>query len=138
MRDARGSARGIPGLLGRVARAADAETARAALEEIGERVCELRFVVCEATAYTVPFLLDLAGSPDPRHLPCKADVLELLLAIVSARQWPAHLTERIGWEAASHEAVRAGRAVIEGLATSVRPDVAAAASRLLPAMDRQT
>ncbi|MFC8076346.1 hypothetical protein ACFUN8_12520 [Streptomyces sp. NPDC057307] len=36
--------------------------------------------MCEATAYSVPFLLDLAGSPDPRHPARKADVLELLLA----------------------------------------------------------
>ncbi|MFC8827594.1 hypothetical protein ACFT9I_19895 [Streptomyces sp. NPDC057137] len=136
LRDARGSAWGVPGLLGRVAWAADAEVARAALEEIGERVCELGFVVCEATAYTVPFLLDLAGSPDPRHLACKADVLELLLAILTAQQWPSHLAEQVGWETASHDAVRAGRSLIEGLAASVHPDVAAAASRVLLAMDQ--
>ncbi|MFE0460320.1 hypothetical protein ACFW1A_13840 [Kitasatospora sp. NPDC058965] len=98
----------------------------------------------EATAPTVPFLVELAGAP---YVACKAEVLELLGSICEADQWHSaaaaagggeHSTayrRQPGWESAARAAVLAGRAVIEGVASSVRPEEATAAAKVLQVMD---
>ncbi|MFF5964768.1 hypothetical protein ACFY64_13710 [Streptomyces collinus] len=138
----RGSAKDIPVLLAKAAWA-DRETGSLALDDLADLVCELGFVISEATAPTVPFLLELAGAP---HVACTADVLALLLDIYSSRVWshsaadalPRHsgdYAHKVQWETDAHEAVLAGRPVVEGLTGSVDPDVAAAAGRLLDAFE---
>ncbi|MFE0524971.1 hypothetical protein [Streptomyces sp. NPDC058954] len=100
----------------------------------------------EATAPSVPFLVELADAP---HVLCKADVLELLRKIFIGRQWSAasqafssgtgiHLAPQVGWEAAAQEAVRAGQHVFEGLTASVDPDVAQAAAKLLESIEEDS
>ncbi|MFB7473555.1 hypothetical protein [Kitasatospora sp. NPDC056184] len=144
LRDATGApARGIPPLLSRIAYG-DEDTARTAVEELGDAVCALGFVVGEATAPTVPFLLELAGAP---HVACKAEVLDLLGSICRTSQWHSAAAAaghgerdtgyrlQPGWEAAARAAVHAGRSAIAGVASSVRPEEAAAARRLLQLMD---
>lgn len=75
LRDATGAAAGgIPSLLSRIAYG-DEDTARIAIDDLGDAICALGFVVGEATAPTVPFLLELAGSP---HVACGAELLDLL------------------------------------------------------------
>jgi hypothetical protein len=142
--DATGAAAGgIPPLLSRIAYG-DEDTARIAIDELGDAVCALGFVVGEATAPTVPFLLELAGSP---HVACKAEVLDLLGSICRTDQWhsaaaatqgrkhDASYRQQTGWEAASRIAVHAGRSVIERVASSVRPEEATPARKLLQVMD---
>ncbi|MFB7949342.1 hypothetical protein ACFC6L_31005 [Kitasatospora phosalacinea] len=144
LRDATGDpAGGIPPLLSRIAYG-DQETARTAIEELGDAVCALGFVVGEATAPAVPFLVELAGAP---HVACKAELLDLLGSICRTDQWHSaaatagsgkrdtNYRQQPGWEAAARTAVHAGRSVIEGVASSVRPEEAAAARRLLQVMD---
>lgn len=143
LRDARGApADGIPPLLSRVAYGGE-DTARQAIDELGDMVCALGFVVGEATAEAVPFLVELAGAP---HVPCTAELLHLLESVCRADAWHASAAaaggrqgtasgERPGWEAASLAAVRAGRPVVEALAGSVRPEESGAARALLAAMD---
>ncbi|MYW17010.1 hypothetical protein GT039_15780 [Streptomyces sp. SID2955] len=144
LRDAQQAPAGtIPPLLSRIAYA-DEDTARLAIDELGDTVCALGFVVGEATAPTVPFLLELAGAP---HVPCKAELLDLLGSICRAEQWHSAAAaardskyytsyrEQPGWEAAARAAVTAGRPVIEGLAASVRPEESAPARKLLQVMD---
>lgn len=145
--DTQGSARDIPGLLSRAAWGDD-ETARRAVEEIGERICALGFVVSEATPYTVPFLLELVDGIDTREPQRQVDVLDLLLSIVTARQWSAvaeasdprygsDYAQQVGWEQASHEAVLTGRRLIEELAVSVHPPIVEAAASLLRAFEEK-
>lgn len=55
-------ARDIPPLLSRIAYGGE-DTARIAIDELGDFVCASGFVVGEATASTVPFLLELAEAP---------------------------------------------------------------------------
>ncbi|MFD4736836.1 hypothetical protein ACFWNQ_05590 [Streptomyces virginiae] len=144
LRDATGAAAGgIPSLLSRIAYG-DEDTARIAVDDLGDAVCALGFVVGEATAPTVPFLLELAGSP---HVACKAELLDLLRCICRTDQWHsaaaaareskhgAGYRQQPGWEAAARTAVHAGRSVIEGLASSVRPEEAMPARKLLQVMD---
>ncbi|MFF1298025.1 MULTISPECIES: hypothetical protein [unclassified Streptomyces] len=144
LRDAQEAPAGsIPLLLSRIAYA-DVGTARLAVDELGDAVCALGFVVGEATAPTVPFLLELAGA---LHVPCKAELLDLLGSICRTRQWhsvaaaargskyDASYREQPGWEAAARVAVFAGRPVIESLAASVRPEEATPARKLLRVMD---
>ncbi|MFH9712866.1 hypothetical protein ACH4MW_36880 [Streptomyces luteogriseus] len=138
------TARAVPALLSKAAWS-DRDTARQAVDELGDLVCELGFVVQEATAPTVPFLIELAGAP---HVSCRTEVLELLRKIFTGRQWSAasqafssrhdtHLAQQVVWEKSAHESVLAGRHVFESLATSVDPDVAEAASKLLDALDAE-
>ncbi|MFI1170096.1 hypothetical protein [Streptomyces melanogenes] len=137
----RTSAGGIPPLLSRIAYGGE-ETARLAVEELGDAICALGFVVAEATAPTVPFLVELVGAP---RVPCRAELLELLASIFRAEQWHSaaaasgsrntSFQEQPGWEVAARAAVLAGRPIVEGLATSVRPEEAEAARILLRAMD---
>ncbi|MHC5904136.1 hypothetical protein ACVNF4_09565 [Streptomyces sp. S6] len=143
LRDAQEApAAGIPTLLSRIAYA-DEPTALLAVDELGDAVCTLGFVVGEATAPAVPFLLQLAEAP---QVPCKAELLGLLENICRAAQWHAaasagraggHRTgyqEQPGWEPAARAAVRAGRPAVERLASSLRPEEAEPAHRLLRAM----
>ncbi|MFJ3880753.1 hypothetical protein ACIPW5_25245 [Streptomyces sp. NPDC090077] len=144
LRDATGAAAGgIPPLLSRIAYG-DEDTARIAIDELGDAVCALGFVVSEATAPTVPFLLELAGSP---QVACKAELLGLLGSIIRTDQWhsaaastqnrkhDASYRQQTGWEAAARAAVYAGRSVIEGVASSIRPEEATPARKLLQVMD---
>ncbi|MFH9742663.1 hypothetical protein ACH4MA_33870 [Streptomyces roseolus] len=144
LRDATGAtASGVPPLLSRIAYG-DEDTARIAIDDLGDAICALGFVVGEATAPTVPFLLELVGSP---HVACKAELLDLLGRICRADQWrsaaatalnrkpDASYRQRPCWEAAARTAVYAGRAVIEGIASSIRPEEATPARKLLQEMD---
>ncbi|WP_053647602.1 MULTISPECIES: hypothetical protein [unclassified Streptomyces] len=137
------AAGGVPPLLSRIAYG-DESTARIAVDDLGDAICALGFVVGEATAPTVPFLLELAGSP---HVACKAELLDLLGNICRADQWHsaaaatrgredhADYRRQTGWETAARAAVHAGRPAVEGLASSVRPEEAAPARKLLLTMD---
>ncbi|MGW9373787.1 hypothetical protein ACWGVR_27695 [Streptomyces xanthophaeus] len=144
LRDATGAAAGgVPPLLSRIAYG-DEDTARIAIDDLGDAICALGFVVGEATAPTVPFLLELLGSP---HVACKAELLDLLGSICRADQWhsaaaaaqdrnhDASYQQQPDWEAAARSAVYAGRSVIEGVASSVRPEEATPARKLLQGMD---
>ncbi|MFG2840153.1 hypothetical protein ACGFYE_34735 [Streptomyces zaomyceticus] len=145
LRDATGAeAVGIPPLLSRIAYG-DEDTARLAIYDLGDAICSLGFVVGEATAPTVPFLLELVGAP---HVACKAELLDLLESICRTDQWhsaagatlnreygASSLQQQTGWEAAARTAVYAGRPVIEGVASSVRPEDAMPARRLLRGLD---
>ncbi|MFG2918857.1 hypothetical protein ACGF0D_38980 [Kitasatospora sp. NPDC048298] len=144
LRDATGApAGGIPSLLSRIAYG-DEDAARIAIDELGDAICALGFVVSEATAPTVPFLVELAGTP---HVAYKAELLALLGSICQTDQWHSAATaarngkrdtsyhQQPGWEAAARTAVFAGRSVIEGVASSVHPEEAASARRLLQMMD---
>lgn len=135
------TARAVPALLSKAAWS-DRDTARQAVDELGDLVCELGFVVQEATAPTVPFLIELAGAP---HVSCRTEVLELLQKIFTGRQWNAasqafssrhetHLTQQVAWEKAAQESVLAGQHVFENLTASVDPDVARAAAKLLQSL----
>ncbi|MFB9514037.1 hypothetical protein [Streptomyces purpureus] len=114
-----------------------------AIDELSECVCALGFVLGDATAPTVPFLIELAGAPG---VPCKAELLDLLESIYRTDQWHVAAAaaggprrkgykDQPGWEVASRAAVLAGRPVIEGLSDAVQPDVAEAAQALLRAFD---
>lgn len=141
LRDSRQApATGIPPLLSRITYGGES-AARPAIDELGDMICALGFVVGEATASTVPFLLELVGAP---YLGCKAELLELLEGICRAEQWHGAAVasrarnvfqEQPAWEVAARAAVRAGRPIVEGLALSVRPEEAEAARTLLRAMD---
>ncbi|MFE3761904.1 hypothetical protein ACFXPI_09080 [Streptomyces sp. NPDC059104] len=144
LRDATGAAAGgIPPLLSRIAYG-DADTVRIAIADLGDAICALGFVVGEATAPTVPFLLELAGSP---QVACKAELLDLLGSICRTDQWHsaaaatqdrkhnASYQEQTGWETAARTAVYAGQPVIKGVASSVRPEEAKPARKLLQVMD---
>ncbi|WP_426567806.1 hypothetical protein [Streptomyces canus] len=142
LRGAQAPARDIPPLLSRIAWGGE-DVARLAIDDLGDCICALGFVVGEATAPTVPFLLELAEAP---HVPCKPELLELLEKIYRTQTWHSsavaaggpkrkNFQEQPGWEVAARAAVLAGRRVIEGLAGSVQPEVADAARRLLRAID---
>ncbi|MFC9680450.1 hypothetical protein [Streptomyces sp. NPDC056948] len=135
----RGSATDIPTLLSKAAWSGRDTGGLADL------VCELGFVISEATAPTVPFLLELAGAP---HVACKPEVLKLLLDIYSSHEWSHsaadalpkyadNYTHQVQWEIDAHEAVLTDRQIIEGLTDSIDPDVAGAASRLLDTIDAE-
>ena len=104
IKDSKGSAHDIPFLLNSVARG-DAATARAALQDLRERICQFGFVVEQATAATVPFLWELAELP---QVTCRVQIIQLLKDIADARQWertaaayPKLLNRRenwVGWE----------------------------------------
>ncbi|MFB7128404.1 hypothetical protein [Kitasatospora sp. NPDC056273] len=143
LRDVTGAPAGrIPPLLSRIAYG-DEGSARRAVGELADVVCALGFVVGEVTAPTVPFLLELVGAP---HVVCKAELLDLLGSICQADQWHsaaaaagdrhgASRRPQVDLEAAARRAVHAGWSVIVGVASSVRPEEAGAARRLLRVMD---
>lgn len=78
---------------------------------------------------------------------CKAELLDLLGSICRTDQWhsaaaatqdrkhDASYRQQPGWEAAARTAVYAGQSVIEGVASSVRPEEATPARKLLQVMD---
>lgn len=76
-----GWGRRIPPLLSRIA-CGDEDTARIAVDDLGDAIC-VGFVVGKVTAPTVPFLLELTGSP---QVACKADLLDLLGSIYRTDQ----------------------------------------------------
>ncbi|WP_147285978.1 hypothetical protein [Streptomyces corynorhini] len=114
-----------------------------ALDEIGDRTCSLGFVVSEATAPTVSFILELADSPQVK---CRSEALELLLNIYTAEQWGStaeaagpeckeNYESQIDWESKAHAAVLSGRHVVEGLVLCSDEALAEAARALLNAFD---
>lgn len=83
------------------------------------------------------------GAP---YVSCKAELLDLLVSIYRTDNWHSSAAaagspkrtsfrEQPAWEVAAREAVHAGRLVIEGLASSVRPEEAEPARKLLLARD---
>ncbi|MET8135889.1 MULTISPECIES: hypothetical protein [unclassified Streptomyces] len=121
IKDSKGSAGAIPVLLNTVAWG-DAATARAALQDLRERICQYGFVVEQATAATVPFLWELAELP---QVTCRVQIIQLLKDIADARQWertaaayPKLLNRRenwVGWEREARQAVRAHRGSLQHL-----------------------
>ncbi|MFK0160657.1 hypothetical protein ACIQVL_21805 [Streptomyces sp. NPDC090499] len=139
--DSLGPARDIPPLLSRVAWG-DEATASAAIDELGDRVCSLGFVVSEATAHVVPFLVELAGDSTVHG---RAEILDLVSRIHAAREWESTARiapgkyadgyqEKIAWEAASRAAVLAGTGVFQSLLDDPDTGVAKAARALVAAM----
>ncbi|MGW1625497.1 hypothetical protein [Streptomyces sp. NPDC002172] len=126
IKDSRGPATAIPLLLNSIAWG-DTTTARTAISELRERICQYGFVVEQATAATVPFLWELARLP---HVTCRVEIVRLLKNIADARQWektaaayPKLLHRRddyVGWEREARQAVRANRGTIQRLL--IEPD----------------
>ncbi|MCH0566543.1 MULTISPECIES: hypothetical protein [unclassified Streptomyces] len=136
IKDSTGSAAAIPVLLDSVARG-DAETARAALDELRMRICQYGFVVEQATAATVPFLWELAQLP---HVTCRARIIRLLKNIADARQWertaaiyPKLLNRRenhVTWERDARQAVHARRGALHRLLADDDTEIARATTEL--------
>ncbi|MBN0042601.1 hypothetical protein JS756_00435 [Streptomyces actuosus] len=140
IKDSTGSAAAIPVLLDSVARG-DAETARAALDELRSRICQYGFVVEQATAATVPFLWELAQLP---HVTCRAHIIQLLKNIADARQWertaavyPKLLNRRenhVTWERDARRAVHARRGALHRLLADDDTEIARATTELARAL----
>ncbi|WP_459753883.1 hypothetical protein [Streptomyces sennicomposti] len=140
IRDSTGPAAAIPQLLRRVARG-DAATARAALEELRERICQYGFVVEQATAATVPFLWELAQLP---HVTCRPQIIQLLKSIADARQWESvaavypkllnHRENPAVWESRARQAVRARRGALDTLLAEPDGEIARATTELADAL----
>ncbi|XXZ47656.1 hypothetical protein AAGT00_01585 [Streptomyces cavourensis] len=135
---ANGSAGDIPALLSRVAWG-DEANARAALDDLSDKVCALGFVVSEATPVVVPFLVELAGNPEVR---CQVEVLELIASICETTQWEeaaaaadpryrSEFSEKVAWEASAKAVVLAHRGAFEVLALDSDRGTAAVADRIL-------
>ncbi|MEV7020600.1 hypothetical protein [Kitasatospora sp. NPDC093558] len=136
--DATGSAVEIPALLAKLAWAGEND-ARDAIDELADRVCALGFVLAEATASVIPFLMELAEIPDVN---CRVEILRLVAAVNSARQWAdaaaaaapqyrSFYEEKVSWEKKSRAAVAASREIIESLTQDSDIAVAAVARQLL-------
>ncbi|MEV6074124.1 hypothetical protein AB0L80_03245 [Streptomyces sp. NPDC052069] len=110
LQHARGSASQVPGMLSRIAWG-DAPTAEDALSDLEQWIGAM--AVFDATVATVPFLWELAATETVRD---RAGVLELLRTILSAGHH--HHPE---WARGAHEAVVAGRATAERLASAPVP-----------------
>lgn len=140
IRDSTGPASAIPQLLRSVARS-DAETARAALEDLRTRICQYGFVVEQATAATVPFLWELAQLP---HVTCRAQIIQLLKNIADARQWESvaavypkllnHRENPVVWERRARQAVRARRGALRTLLAEQDREITRASSELADAL----
>lgn len=140
IQDSTGSAAAIPGLLVRVA-SDDAESARAALDELRKRICQYGFVVEQATAATVPFLWELAQSPE---VTCRPRIIQLLKSIAGARQWestaaayPKLLNRRenpVVWERKARQAVRARRGALDRLMDESDTEITRATTELARAL----
>lgn len=136
IQDSSGSAAAIPRLLHKVARG-DAETARAALDDLRKRICQYGFVVEQATAATVPFLWELAQRP---QVNCRAQIIQLLKNIADARQWETtataypkllnHRENPVAWERAARQAVRARRDELKRLLAEDDSEITRATSEL--------
>ncbi|MEV5427902.1 hypothetical protein [Streptomyces sp. NPDC052701] len=140
IRDSTGSAAAIPLLLNGIAWG-DADTARAALDDLRKRICQYGFVVEQATAATVPFLWELAQLP---RVTCRAQIIRLLKNIADARQWestaavyPKLLNRRenpVVWERAARQAVRARRGDLTRLVADEDSEIAQATTELARAL----
>ncbi|MER6347838.1 hypothetical protein ACWC10_36370 [Streptomyces sp. NPDC001595] len=136
IQDSTGSAAAIPGLLADIARGGT-DTATAALAELRTRICQYGFVVEQATAATVPFLWELAQSP---QVTCRAQIIRLLASIAEARQWehtasayPKLLNHRenpVVWERAARQAVRARRGTLRSLLAEQDTEISRASTEL--------
>ncbi|WP_234376913.1 hypothetical protein [Streptomyces sp. TP-A0356] len=136
IKDSSGSAEAIPILLHDVARG-DEPTARAALGDLRERICQYGFVVDQATAATVPFLWELARLP---QVNCRVQIVHLLKSIADARQWESTASaypkllnyphNYVGWEREARRAVRADRGALRQLLADPDTELVEAASEL--------
>ncbi|MFI5527118.1 hypothetical protein ACIA8O_01050 [Kitasatospora sp. NPDC051853] len=138
LQGALGSAREIPGLLSRAAWG-DGPSSRDAIDRLKDHVCELGFVVREATAPTIPFLVELAEAP---HVRCKPEIVDLLLSITLSSQWSntaaalppnriTHYEEPLRWERACRTATLNALPALHRLASSSEPDTAQPAARII-------
>ncbi|NJP48812.1 hypothetical protein HCJ93_01645 [Streptomyces sp. SBST2-5] len=142
IQDSTGSAAAIPLLLNGIAWG-DADTARAALEDLRRRICQYGFVVEQATAATVPFLWELAQLP---HVTVRPQIIQLLKAIADARQWEStaaaypkllnHRENPVAWERAARQAVRARAGDLDRLLEEADTEVARATTELAHALAR--
>ncbi|QDI72877.1 hypothetical protein CD934_32365 [Streptomyces calvus] len=140
MQDSTGSAAAVPLLLNSIAWG-DADTARAALEDLRKRICQYGFVTEQATAAVVPFLWELARLP---HVTCRARIIQLLRAIADARQWEStataypkllnHRENPVVWERKARQAVRARRDDLDGLLAEEDTEIARATTELARAL----
>ncbi|MET8247621.1 hypothetical protein ABZV31_26330 [Streptomyces sp. NPDC005202] len=140
IRDSTGSAAAIPLLLNSVAWG-DTETARAALDDLRQRICQYGFVVEQATAATVPFLWELAQLP---HVTCRPQIIQLLKNIADARQWESvaavypkllnHRENPVVWERRARQAVRARRGALHTLLAEQDSEIAQATTELADAL----
>jgi hypothetical protein len=140
IQDSTGCAAAIPLLLNSVA-CGDADTARAALAELRNRVCQYGFVVEQATAATVPFLWELAQLP---HVSCRAEIIQLLKNIAGARQWEStaavypkllnHRENHVVWERKARQAVRERRGALRRLMAEEDAEIARATTELARAL----
>ncbi|WP_327673821.1 hypothetical protein [Kitasatospora sp. NBC_00458] len=139
--DASGPAVELPALLSKLAWAGESD-ARIAIDELASRICALGFVLTEATASTIPFLMELAEIPEAN---CRAEILELITAVNSTRQWAdaaaaaapqyrAAYEEKISWEEDSRAAVAASKGIIASLARDPDAAVASVARELLDSL----
>ncbi|MET9148841.1 hypothetical protein [Streptomyces sp. NPDC004042] len=140
IRDSTGSAVGIPPLLRSMARG-DADTARAALKELRGRICQYGFVVEQATAPTVPFLWELARTP---QVTCRPQIIQLLRSIADARQWESvaavypkllnHRENPVVWERRARQAVRARSGALRELLAEQDGEISRATTELADAL----
>ncbi|MEU6476388.1 hypothetical protein ABZ858_05755 [Streptomyces sp. NPDC047017] len=140
IQDSSGCAAGIPRLLRGMAQD-DAETARAALDELRTRVCQYGFVVEQATAATVPFLWELAQLP---QVTCRPQIIQLLKNIADARQWESvaavypkllnHRENPAEWERRARQAVRSRPGALRTLLAEQDGEIARATSELADAL----
>jgi hypothetical protein len=136
IKDSSGSAEAIPILLHSVA-GADEPTAREALGDLRERICQYGFVVDQATAATVPFLWELALMP---QVTCRVQIVHLLKNIADARQWESTASaypkllnyhhDYVGWEREARRAVRADSRVLRQLLAEPDAELVEAAAEL--------
>ncbi|MFJ9695781.1 hypothetical protein [Kitasatospora sp. NPDC101183] len=140
--DSTGSAVAVPALLSKAAWSGGRD-ARNAIDQLADRVCELGFVLTEATASVVPFLVELAAAPE---VSCRSEALELVAAINSARQWsdaaaaaaPQYRSSydvKVSWEEDSRAAIAASKGAIESLSRDADENIAHIACRLLNSLD---
>ncbi len=140
IKDSTGSAAAVPLLLTSVAWG-DAETARAALDDLKKRICQYGFVVEQATAATVPFLWELAQLP---RVTCRAQIIRLLRSIAGARQWESvaavypkllnHPENPVVWERRARQAVRARSCALTALRAEGDAEIARATTELADAL----
>lgn len=139
--DATGSAVELPALLSKLAWAGE-DDARDAIDELADRVCALGFVLTEATASVIPFLMELARLPEVN---CRIEILELIAAVNSTRQWAdaaaaaapqyrSSYEEKVSWEENSRAAVAASKGIIESITQDSDAAVAAVARQLLDSL----
>ncbi|MGW2395921.1 hypothetical protein ACWCYY_05155 [Kitasatospora sp. NPDC001664] len=138
LQDACGPARDVPDLLSRAAWG-DAPSSRDAIDRLKDHICELGFVVREATAPAIPFLVELAEAP---HIQCRPEILDLLLSIARANQWSnaaaampsdraGNYAEPLDWERACRSALHDAAPSLQKLASSLETEVAQPARKII-------